>query len=196
MASRPASCFSRVSHDRFVKEKDGPVAYLWVDALRYEIGSELAEALKGVAESVELTAAMVSIPTITPVGMTNLCPGADAGLSIELTPNERLVVKIGDAEIRGVPDRENLLRAAHGEVVNLGLTQLFDQGEKELAKKSDRHGSCSCVRKRWTLLGNRVCWPRRGRASRPSRRLVRAVARLGQAGVRRVVIRPTMGSWS
>ena len=176
-------------HDRFVKGKGGPIAYVWVDALRYEIGTELAEALKGVAERVELTAAVSAIPTITPVGMADLCPGADAGLSIELTSTERLVVKIGDTEVKGVPERENLLRAAHGEVVNLGLTQLFDQGEKELAKKigsarlvlvrsqeMDSAGESGLLAAAWTNFET------------VRDLLVRAVARLGQAGVRRVVI--------
>lgn len=176
-------------HDRFVKGKGGPVAYVWVDALRYEIGTELAEALKGVAANVELIAAVSAIPTITPVGMADLCPGADAGLSIELTSAERLVVKIGDVEVKGVPDRENLLRAAHGEVVNLGLTQLFDQGERELAKKI---GSARLVLVRSQEMDSAgesgllaAAW-----SSFETVRdlLVRAVARLGQAGVRRVVI--------
>src|SRR5207253_2676224 len=52
---------SRV-HDRFVKVGDGPVAYIWVDALRYELGRELAERLRPVCAEVTLYAAVAAAP--------------------------------------------------------------------------------------------------------------------------------------
>jgi hypothetical protein len=174
-------------HDRYVKGADGPVAYIWVDALRYEIAAELAERLKDGAENVEFTPAVAAIPTITPVGMANLCPGDD--LAIELTASNRLLVKVGNTEVKGVPERENLLRAAHGDVTNLGLTELFDQGEKQLAKKigasqlvlvrsqeMDSAGESGLLAAAWSSFET------------VRDLLVRAVARLAQAGVHRMVI--------
>ena len=67
-------------HERFVASGSGRTAYVWVDALRYELGVELAESLGQVAERVELHGAVAAVPTITSVGMANLLPGAASSL--------------------------------------------------------------------------------------------------------------------
>ena len=87
-----------------------------------------------VCSEVELSAAVVAPPAITPVGMANLCPGAETGLSVGLDSGEKLVVSIGAEAVKGVPDRVALLRAAHGDVVDLDLNRVAQQGEKELAR--------------------------------------------------------------
>jgi hypothetical protein len=168
---------------------EGPVAYLLVDALRYELGQDLAGALRGAGASVELRPAVAGVPTITPVGMANLMPGADAGLTLALGARQDLQVLVDGTPLRGVPDRVNLLRAAHGEVLDLPLTDLFDLGESELRQ---RIGSSGLVLVRSQEIDEGL-EPGKTAAGWGHVRgmvglLTRAVARLGQAGVRRAVI--------
>ena len=58
------------------------VAYLLIDALRYELGVALEKQL---AEDgpVELKPAYAQLPSITPVGMASLLPGAGQTLSLQ-----------------------------------------------------------------------------------------------------------------
>lgn len=103
--------------DQFVTEqlKDAgrKVAYLMVDALRYELGVELERQL---AEDgpVALHAAYAQLPTITLVGMASLLPDAAAKFSLELE-NENLVPKIGDLPIGNVSQRMDYLRNKYGD---------------------------------------------------------------------------------
>ncbi len=72
----------------------GRVAYVLVDALRFEMARELSQAhLKDQEDwQVELRAALATPPTVTNVGMTALLPGAERGLVLSqekrgLTPS-------------------------------------------------------------------------------------------------------------
>jgi hypothetical protein len=176
-------------HPRFVAADEGPTAYVWVDAMRYEIGTDLAQALDAVCSEVELSAAVVAPPAITPVGMANLCPGAETGLSVGLDSGEKLVVSIGAEAVKGVPDRVALLRAAHGDVVDLDLNRVAQQGEKELTRtvtgarvvlvrsqEIDAAGESGMLNTAWEGFET------------VKTQLVSAIARLGQAGVRKVVV--------
>ncbi len=52
------------------------VCFVLVDALRYEMGVELKGLLEGAAE-LSLEPAVAAMPTITPIGMAALMPGAE-----------------------------------------------------------------------------------------------------------------------
>ena len=54
-----------------------PAAYIFVDAMRYEMGAELAERL-GRTNEVQLRPALAALPSITPIGMAALLPGSAA----------------------------------------------------------------------------------------------------------------------
>jgi hypothetical protein len=54
-----------------VKPLPKPVAYILVDAMRYEIGAELASRIANFGE-VRLRAAIGALPSITPIGMAAL----------------------------------------------------------------------------------------------------------------------------
>lgn len=64
-----------------VATRGGTVAWFWVDALRYEMGAELAAMLSEAAD-VRLVPAVVALPSITPVGMAALLPGASSSFSV------------------------------------------------------------------------------------------------------------------
>lgn len=177
-------------HKRFVSSSNnGLTAYVWVDALRLEIGRELADALKKVCSKVDMHSAQASSPTITPVGMASLCPGAEVDLSLDLNDRGRLVVGIDGRDIKSVRERIELLRAAHGEVVDLPLSDVVSRGERELARaisgaslvlvrsqEMDAAGESGMLAVTWTSF------------EAVKQQLVRAVARLAQAGVSRFVI--------
>ncbi len=67
--------------DTRVKPGEQPIAFFVVDAFRYEMADELAERL-GQTGRVTLEAAVGALPTITPVGMAALLPGASASFAV------------------------------------------------------------------------------------------------------------------
>lgn len=181
-------------HKELVSNAEGPVAYLLVDALRFELGVELEAALRAGDAEVELHPALGAPPTITPVGMANLMPGAELGLRLLLSPKDSLEVLVAGTQVRGVGDRVSLLRAAHGDVVDLLLTEIFDQGESDLR---ERIGGARLVLVRSQEIDEAfesdktaAAW---GYVKAIRSLVVRAVARLSAAGVGRFVIAPDHG---
>jgi len=176
-------------HTKFVAPSDPPVAYVWVDALRYELGAELKEALEQVAQSVQLHAAMAAAPTTTLVGMANLAPRAAEKLTIALGDDDKLAVSVGGTVIKGVADRLNLLRLAHGHVIDLDLNSVSQLGEKAL-RDQIQGASAVLVRSQEVDAAGEsgmlsIAW---SGFDALKGLLVSLVARLGQAGVHRVVI--------
>jgi hypothetical protein len=103
--------------NRFVQpllnESGRRVAYLLVDALRYELGvalhTELAE-----TDQAELLAACAQFPTVTPVGMASLLPGAGSGLQLA-KEGDRLVAMLDGARLVQVEQRMEVLRTRFGD---------------------------------------------------------------------------------
>jgi len=89
------------------------VAYLLIDALRYELGVELEKQLKEDGQ-VELKAACAAFPTITPVGMASLLPGADKHMTLK-KGDKGIVPMFGDCQITNVNKRMEVFRKRFGE---------------------------------------------------------------------------------
>ncbi len=89
------------------------VAYFLVDALRYELGvalhAELAE-----TDQAELLAACAQFPTVTPVGMASLLPGAGSGLQLA-KEGDRFVAVLDGTRLTQVGQRMELLRTRFGD---------------------------------------------------------------------------------
>ena len=175
-------------HDRFVAAGQGRTAYVWVDALRYELGVELAEALRQITDRVETHAAVAAAPTITQVGMANLLPGASSGLRLALD-GDRIKVTVNGADVNTVADRRDLLRARHGNVADLDLNDASQKGEKALgsavgdadlilvrSQEVDAAGESGLLSVAWTHFETVV------------NLLAGVIARLAQCGVDRVVV--------
>ncbi len=175
-------------HDRFVGPASGRTAYVWVDALRYELGIELADALRQITDRVELHAAVAAVPTITQVGMANLLPAASTGLRLSLD-GERIAVHVGGVAVDTVPHRCDLLRARHGSVANLDLNDASQKGEKALSnaigdadlilirsQEVDAAGESGMLSVAWADFQNVV------------NLLAGVIARLAQCGVDRIVV--------
>lgn len=176
-------------HETWVRDVKGVVAYVWVDALRYELGRELADNLVGTQAQVEVLAAVAAAPTITPVGMANLSPHASARLAVAVVAG-KLVVSLNGELVSTVGDRLKQLRAAHGDqVVDVPLDLAASEGEKDLDRRF-RNASVALIRSQeLDVLGEsgmlQAAW---SHFSEVLQILAKLVARLGHAGIRRVVI--------
>lgn len=103
--------------DKFIApklaESGRRVAVFLIDALRYELGVELS---KDIAEEglVDVQPACAQIPTITPVGMASLLPGAGQGLHFTRKDN-KLSVHLEDQALGSVTQRMDVLRKIYGQ---------------------------------------------------------------------------------
>ena len=129
----------RSIHETYVRKQSGRRAYLLVDALRYELGKDLAFRLENSGINAEITtkSAIATPPSITPVGMAALLPGADDDFAIELGADNRLAVSIGGDPVRSVADRVSSLEHAHGKVTDLRLDDVANHDNKQLKKAID-----------------------------------------------------------
>jgi len=129
-----ADTFDRMVADR-LKESGRKVAYLMVDALRYELGVAL-EKLLSEDGPVELLAAYAQLPTITLVGMASLLPGARTALTFSLE-NDALVPKLAGTPVGNVPQRMNVLAKRYGDRFSEMLLNDFVRGKPKIAETVD-----------------------------------------------------------
>lgn len=129
-----AEVFDRLVAER-LKERGRKLAYLMVDALRYELGVALEKRL---AEDgpVELIAAYAQLPTITPVGMASLLPGARTGLTLALA-NESLAPKLDGVLVSHVSQRMGVLKKRYGDRFAEMPLNDFVRGKPKLAETVD-----------------------------------------------------------
>ena len=110
--------------------------YMLVDALRYEMGAELLEGL-GDDFEVNLEAAVARLPSITPVGMAALLPGAENG--VELTSaGGKLAVVIENQKLKDRQDRMDFFaeKMPNG-FVALKLAEVLKLGVKRKKELAD-----------------------------------------------------------
>lgn len=175
-------------HDTHVLGNQGPVAYIWIDAMRYEMGHELASRLASTGAKVEVVAARATPPTITPIGMAALTVTAADPFSVELTNND-LVPIVRGTPVQSVPQRRDRLRAVHSHVVDMTLDDAATESEQSLQRKLkgadlvlvrsteiDAAGERGQLAGGWQVFTNTLSL------------IGRVVLRLKQAGVRTVVI--------
>ncbi len=88
------------------------VAYMMVDALRYELGYELNKQLSEDADT-NLSVAFATLPSITPVGMASLLPNASQKLSVSMVEGKTKALFDGKA-IADVPSRMKVFSTQFG----------------------------------------------------------------------------------
>ncbi len=94
----------------------GKVAYLWVDALRFEMARELTRLLRDDFE-VTLRPAIGTPPTITEIGMAALLPKAHLAAKVVPVGGGRLGLEIDGAVIKDRKDRVAFLKQHAGATV-------------------------------------------------------------------------------
>lgn len=88
------------------------IAYLMVDALRFELGLELEKQLKDEFE-ITLKPAYACLPSITLIGMASLLPGAGKELSIR-KGEAGMVPMLGEMPVGTVPQRMGIFEKRFG----------------------------------------------------------------------------------
>jgi hypothetical protein len=91
----------------------GKVAYVWVDALRFEMARELCRLLKDDFD-LAVQPAIGTMPTITEIGMAALLPKANESVKIVSVGNGKLGLEIGGKVIKDRKDRVAFLKDQAG----------------------------------------------------------------------------------
>jgi len=116
-----------------VGERPRPVAYFFVDALRYEMGLELAGRLPQ-ALDLSVRAAVASLPTITQVGMAALLPGASASFDV-VAQEGKLGARIDGAFLPDLTARQKFLAARVPGSKDFALDKLLRMTASKLAQQ-------------------------------------------------------------
>jgi hypothetical protein len=121
-----------------VNGKPKPVAYFFVDAMRYEMGVELVQRLQppdgASTAEVQIRAALAALPSITPVGMAALLPGASASFAV-VEQGGKLGSRVEGTFLPDWPSRRKFLAARIPALVDLTLDELLGLPRSKLAKK-------------------------------------------------------------
>jgi hypothetical protein len=118
-----------------VADRPRPVAFFLVDAMRFEMGVELAERLPRTTE-VSVRAAVSALPSITPIGMAALLPGAAASFSV-VEQGGKLGARIDDSFLPDLASRKKHATSRVPKLVDLTLEELLGQQHARLKKKLD-----------------------------------------------------------
>jgi hypothetical protein len=118
-----------------LSERPKPMAYFLVDAMRFEMGIELAERLPKSSE-VAIRPAVGALPSITPIGMAALMPGASASFSV-VEQGGKLGARIEESFLPDLASRKRFAAARVPKLVDVALDELLSLQPSKLAKKLD-----------------------------------------------------------
>ena len=111
------------------------VAYLMVDALRYELGYELNKQLVEDADA-QLSVAFATLPSITPVGMASLLPGAYNKLSVHVKDGKTTPLFDGKP-VSDVPSRMGVFKSQYGDrFQEMPLKDFMKLSKKKMVENS------------------------------------------------------------
>lgn len=116
-----------------VANRPKPVAYFLVDAMRFEMGVELAERLPKTSE-VSIRATVGMLPSITTIGMAALQPGSSGSFSV-IEQGGKLGARIDDSFLPDLPSRKKYSAARVPNLVDLSLDELLSLQPSKLSKK-------------------------------------------------------------
>ncbi|MDI3500129.1 MAG: hypothetical protein PWP50_1173 [Synergistaceae bacterium] len=111
------------------------IAYVWVDALRFEMGRELARLLKEDLD-VNLYVALAAVPTVTEIGMAALLPNAHDAAKVVPIGSGKLALEIGGTVVKDRKDRvEFLKKYAGANVFDTKLDSLLPKPPKKVREE-------------------------------------------------------------
>lgn len=117
-------------------QKNGhKVAFLMIDALRYELGVALERQLAEDGQ-VSLQAALAQLPSVTSVGMASLLPGAGQQLRLSNSA-QSLVPLLGDQMMETVMQRMNVLKQRFGQRFDEVRLEDFVRGRATFSADAD-----------------------------------------------------------
>ena len=111
---------------------EGKVAYVWVDALRFEMARELCRLLKD-DFTLEIQPAIGTMPTITEIGMASLLPKAHEAAKVVAVGGGKLALEVGGRVIKDRKDRVAFLKEYAGvSVFDAKLDDLLPKPSKKV----------------------------------------------------------------
>lgn len=111
---------------------EGKVAYVWADALRFEMARELSRLLKDDFK-LEIQPAIGTMPTITEIGMAALLPKAHESAKVVAVGGGKLGLEIGGKVIKDRKDRVAFLKEHAGvSVFDAKLDDLLPKATKKV----------------------------------------------------------------
>jgi len=114
--------------------KSGPVTYILVDALRFEMARELGAILEQDWKP-DLMPALATPPTVTEIGMAALLPGAERGLTVIPAEGNRLAAVVADGTLKTRQDRlAHFDAVVEGNTVVVRLDQLAPLSDTPLSQ--------------------------------------------------------------
>jgi hypothetical protein len=166
----------------------GKVAYVWVDALRYEMAYELAQTLAADADP-EMEAALGTVPTITPIGMAALLPGAQKTARVVTANDGKVALEIAGDVIKDRRERIAFLRAhTNAKVFEAKLDDLLPQPSKRVSDGIHHADLILITSQEIDLLGEEDNIPiARRTMDEVLRQLKQAFHILGQKGVKTII---------
>ena len=126
-------------YERYVTRRQGVIAYLLVDAMRFEMGRALATLLEAAgAQGVQVVPATAAAPTITDLGMAALLPGAKRSFSMAESANG-VTGTIDGTALVGSAVRMDYAKGAVPGLIEMTLDRLLhDMRAKRLAEEVRR----------------------------------------------------------
>ena len=116
----------------FLREKK--IGYMWVDALRFEMGRELARLLREDFEVI-IQPALAAVPTVTEIGMAALLPDAHGVAKVVTAGSGKLALEINGTVIGDRKDRLTFLKKhADVEVFDTKLDNLLPKPAKKVCE--------------------------------------------------------------
>lgn len=170
-----------------VKPSAGPVAYFLVDAMRYEMGRELAAYLAD-TEELRVRPAMSVLPSITPLGMAALLPGASASYSV-VAHGDKLAALMDGTTLPDLTARLKYLKARTPGVIEITLGKLLQATSGKLAAEIAGAPLVVIRSQEIDALGEAGDdWTARQIMDTVISNLARAIRKLAAAGMERFVI--------
>ena len=117
-------------HPRVVDGDKTPTAYFLVDAMRFAMAHEFVEMLP-TARDTAVKPAAAAWPTITPVGMAALLPGASGGFSV-VESGGKLAAQIENTPLTDLNARLKFLKARVPGMKEMPLEKLLQMSSKKL----------------------------------------------------------------
>jgi hypothetical protein len=116
-----------------VADSTKPVAYFLVDAMRFEMGIEISERLPKTSE-IAIRPAIGALPSITPIGMGALMPGASSSFSV-VEQGGKLGSRVDGNFLPDVTARKKHAAARIPKIEDIGLDDLLAQPLAKLTKR-------------------------------------------------------------
>jgi hypothetical protein len=120
-------------YDDAVATRPRPVAYILVDAMRFEMGVELVGRLPRSSE-VAIRPAVTALPSITPVGMSALLPGAAVSYSV-VEQGGKLGGRIDSTFLPDLPARKKHAAARLPDLADVTLDDVLTWKPSRLAER-------------------------------------------------------------